>query len=131
MWIIVDMCSLTRRREETGIPRTELIELPPITTAPEPSPRLTGLKGRILAAYRGGLDIVEKTTGVAMAPNITLREFLKMATLLLPMAIRQFAELTRIAEIALYSARSLREDSATKAERLAATIKEELRHGTS
>ena len=123
--------SQTRLREEKVIPQTQVIELPTITPLPEPKPRLTGIKGRILSAYRVGIEAVAKITGVGMAPNVTLREFLKMATLLSPTATGQFAELTAIAETALYSARSLHKDMAAKAEQLAATIKEELRRGTS
>ena len=131
MWILVDMGSRTRRREETGIPRAEIIELPAITPAPEPKHKLTGIKGRILSAYRDGLEAVEKLTGVGMAPHITLREFLKTVALLPPTATGQFAELTAIAESALYSAHNPRDDMATRAESLASNIKEELRSGTS
>jgi len=132
MWILTDMGSRIRRREETSIPQVKVIELPAITPAPAPEPKhkLTGVKGRILSAYRDGLEAVEKLTGVGMAPHITLREFLKMVALLPPTATGQFAELTAIAESALYSAHSPREDIATRAESLATNIKEELRSGT-
>lgn len=123
--------SQTRVSQTKGIPQAEPIELPAMTPPLPPKPKLTGIKGRILAAYRCGLETVEKISGVAMTPNITLREFLKMATLLLPKAIKQFAELTTIAEITLYADYSPREDTATRAEQLATTIKEELRRGTS
>jgi hypothetical protein len=123
--------SQTRVWQEKGVPRAEVIELPAIAPPSEAKPRLTGIKGRILSAYRGGLEAVEKISGIVMAPNITLREFLKMATLLIPTAIRQFAELTTIAERTLYSARSPHKDTATRAEQLATAIKEELRRGTS
>jgi hypothetical protein len=123
--------SQSRVREEKAIPQTQVIELPAVTPLPEPKAKLTGIKGRILSAYRGGLDAIAKITGVGMAPNVTLREFLKMTTLLSPSTIGQFAELTAIAETALYSTRILHKDMATKAERLSATIKEELRRGTS
>jgi len=120
--------------EERDTPQTQVIELPAITPSPEPKPKLTeikGIKGRILAAYRGALEAVEKVSGASMSPNITLREFLKMAALLPPIAIKRFAELTAVAEIALYSARSLHKDTAAKAEQLAVIIKEDLGSGTS
>jgi hypothetical protein len=123
--------SQTRVREEKVIPQTQVIELPAVTPLPEPKHKLTGIKGRILSAYRAGLDAIAKITGVSMAPNLTLREFLKMTTLLSPTTTGQFAELTAIAETALYSTRILHKDMATKAEQLSATIKEELRRGTS
>jgi hypothetical protein len=123
--------SQTRLPAEKGVPQAEVRELPTITPPPQPKPKFTGIKGRIIAAYRGGLEAVEKVSGIGMAPNITLREFLKMATLLLPTVIRPFAELTTITEITLYAGRRPREDTATRAEQLATTIKEELRRGTS
>lgn len=123
--------SQTRVSQEKVIPQAEVRELPAITPPLQPKPKLTGIKGRILAAYRCGLEAVEKISGVGMTPNITLREFLKTATLLLPKAIKQFAELTTIVEITLYADYIPREDTATRAEQLATTIKEELRRGTS
>jgi archaellum component FlaC len=131
LWLLIYRRGQARVPEEKDLSQAQVIELPAITPAPEPKLKLTGIKGRILSAYRGGLEAVAKITGVGMAPNITLREFLKMATLLSPTATGQFAELTAIAETALYSARSLRQDTAARAEELAATIKEELRRGTS
>ncbi len=130
MWILVDIGCGIRRRGEADILQPETTELPIINPAPIPKPRLTGIKGRILSAYRSGLETVEKIIGVGMAPNITMREFLKMATLLLPGAIKQFAELTTIAEITLYSARSPREDTAIRAEQLTDNIEGELHSGT-
>lgn len=131
VWIFVDIGIRTRRREEPGIPRAEVIELPTITPMPKFKPRLIGIKGRILAAYWGGLEAVEKICGIHMAPHITLREFLKTVSTLLPRITGQFTELTTIAENTLYSNSSLHKDTATTAEQLAATIKEELRRGTS
>ena len=131
MWILADIGIPIRRREKTGIPQPELIQVPVMTPPPESRPRLTGIKLRIISAYRGGLEAVEKISGISMTPRITLREFLKMATLLLPTNIKQFAELTSIAEITLYSDCSPHEDTATQAEHLAATIREELHRGTS
>jgi hypothetical protein len=74
---------------------------------------------------------VEKITGVNMSPHITLREFLKMVSLLAPTAINQFAELTDMAEVTLYSNTRSREEAAVRAEKLATLINRELHHGTS
>jgi hypothetical protein len=122
--------SKTRMYEGSGVPQAEIMELPAITPPPEPRPILTGIKGRILSAYRVGLEAVETISGIFMAPNVTLREFLKTVTLLPPTAIGQFAELTAIAESALYSDYRPHEDTATRAEQLAINIKEELHSGT-
>ena len=122
--------SKTRLGEEKDSTWTE-VTTPAITPAPEPRPRFTGIKGRILSAYRHALEAAERVSGVGMAPNITMREFLKKASQLPPTATGLFTELTTIAEITLYSARSPRGDTATKAENLANNIREELRRGTS
>jgi hypothetical protein len=130
LWILADMGSLMRRREKTGVPRPQFVEMPAVTPAAAPGPRLTGIKGRIISAYRAGLEAVERLSGISLGPSATLREFLKTAALPTPAAIRQFAELTAIAEITLYSPRRLSEDTAARAEKIAAGIKEELRRGT-
>ena len=114
------------RREEMVTPEVKPGEPPTIVRLPRAEYEFTGIKGRILSAYLNGLEAVEKVTSIPMAPHITLREFLNTATPWLPAAIKPFAELTLVAEIALYSAYKLDEDMATKAEQLATIIKEEL-----
>lgn len=113
-------------RHKKAVPQPPAQELPAATPPPMPKFEFTGIKGRILSAYLDGLETVEKVTRTLMATHTTLREFLKTATPRLPTAIKSFAELTTIAEVALYSARRLDEDIATRAEQLAATIKKEL-----
>jgi hypothetical protein len=109
----------------------EVVELPTITPlhSPVSRPKLTAIKSKILSAYRSGLSIIEKITGIAMAPHITLREFLKMTRLPSISVTECFAELTAITETTLYSAREPLPDTVTKAEELVATIKEELYSG--
>ena len=114
-------------QEEKVILQSQVRE--PSAVAPPPSrPKyeFTDIRGRILSAYISGLEAAEKITSISMAAHTTLREFLKTATPRLPTAIKPFTELTTIAEVALYSARKLDEDIATRAEQLATTIKEEL-----
>jgi len=118
-----------RPQEEKGVSQPQARELTSVTPPPRPKDKLTGIRGKILSAYISGLEAVEKITGIPMAPHITLREFLKAATLRLPTAIKLFAKLTTIAEVALYSAHRPDKNIATKAEKLAATIKEELHSG--
>ena len=105
----------------------------PIAITPLPSPvsrpKLTAIKSKILSAYQSGLSIIEKITGIVMAPHITLREFLKMTQLPSPSVTGCFAELTAITESTLYSAREPPQDTVNRAEKLAAAIKEELYRG--
>jgi hypothetical protein len=115
-----------RPQEERLAPQPPIQELFPTPLPPRPKYELADIKGRILSAYLSGLEAVEKKTGISMAAHTTLREFLNMATPQLPSVAKPFTELTTITEAALYSAHRLDEDTATKAEQLAATIKEEL-----
>ena len=65
-----------------------------------------------------------------MARHVTLREFLDVASRLLPHPVKSFAELTTIAEVALYSAGKPDEGIAIRAEELATAIKKEMDSGT-
>ena len=103
---------------------------PPTAVPPRPKYEFTGTKGRILSAYMGGLDAVERVTSVPMVQHVTLREFLNTVSSQLPAASKPFTELTTIAETALYSTHRLDEEIATRAEQLAVAIKEELHSGT-
>ncbi len=120
-----------RPQEEMVIPGAKLREPPTIAPPPKPKYEFTGVKGRILSAYLDGLETVERITGVSMAPHTTLREFLNTITPRLPAAIKPFAELTIVAENALYSAHKLDPNSAARAEQLTAIIREELHSGAS
>jgi len=113
-------------REEEFIPQPPIQELPPVTPKPRPQYEFSGIRGRILAAYLSGVEAVEKRTSIPMTAHYTFREFLKMATHRLPSVINPFTELTTITEVALYSAHRLGKNIATRAEKLAATIKKEL-----
>ena len=115
-------------RGERVIPEAEFRE--PLTVTPSrPKYEFTGIKGRILTAYLNVLGTVEEATGIPTAPHITLREFLNAATPRLPAAVKSFTELTLMAETALYSVQELDENTTTRAEQLAGTIKEELHSG--
>ncbi len=120
-----------RPREEMVIPGAKLRGPPTIAPPPRPKYEFTGIKGRILSAYLDGLETVERITGVSMTPHTTLREFLNTITHRLPAAIKPFAELTIVAENALYSAHTLDPNSAARAEQLTAIIREELHSGAS
>jgi len=116
-----------RPQEARGEVKPE--EMPATTPPPRPN-EFTGIKGRIFSAYLDGLEAVERTTGVPMAPHTTLRESLNAATPLLPTAVEPFSELTTLTEVALYSAHKLDNNTASKAEQLAAIIKKEIGSGT-
>ena len=123
----------SRVRTRVPVPQEEKVILQPqvrepsaVTPPSRPKYEFTDIKGRILSAYTSGLEAVEKMTSISMAAHTTLREFLKTVTPRLSTAIKPFTELTTIAEVAFYSAHKLDKDIATRAEQLAATIKEEL-----
>jgi len=130
LWLAIRRRSRMRTYAEKEIPPAEVVEIPTAPPLPAPIPKLTGIKGQVLSAYRSVLAIVEKISGVIMSPDITLREFLKIAQLPSPTTTDRFAELTAIAESTLYSAYSPQKDTATRAAELATNIKEELRSGT-
>lgn len=129
LWLVIRRRSRIRTYTEKEIPPVEVVEVPPTPPLPAPIPKLTGIKGQVLSAYRSVIAAVEKINGVIMSPDVTLREFLKIAQLRSPTANALFAELTTIAETTLYSAYSPQQDTAARAEELAANIKEELRSG--
>ncbi len=117
-------------REELAVSEAKPRELPTIGPPPRPKYEFTGIKGRIFSAYLDGLEAVEEVTSIPMAPHTTLKEFLDAAISLLPAVTKPFTELTTVAEIALYSAHVLDEDTAIHAEQLTVNIKQELQHGT-
>jgi len=130
LWLVIRRRIRTRTYTEKELPPAEVVEVPAATPFPAPVPKLTGIKGQVLSAYRSVLTTVEKISGVIMSPDITLREFLKIANLPSPTTTDRFSDLTAITESTLYSAYSPQKDTATRAEELAANIKEELRSGT-
>jgi len=121
-----------RVRAREKIPREEVVsslptpEPSPSSPSPHPGYEFAGIKGRILTAYLGALETVEKVSRATLQPHLTLREFLKTTASKLPTALKPFTELTAITEVALYSIRHLDEETARRAEKLADTIKEEL-----
>ncbi len=131
LWLVIRRRNQALKYTEEQIPPSEMVEIPFTIPLRVPQPKLTGIKGQVLSAYRGVTAAIEKITGVIMSPDITLREFLKMACLPSPAATDRFTELTSITETTLYSAYSPLKDTATRAQRLAVNIKEELISGTS
>ncbi|HJX13602.1 MAG TPA: DUF4129 domain-containing protein [Dehalococcoidales bacterium] len=122
-----------RRRPRTVAEKSAMTasgpEQPVVNRVPASRPGLSTVSQRVIAAYRRALEVVERITGAIMAPSHTLREFLETASL--PTAItRTFAELTAIAESALYSASGAGREEAARAEELADTIREERHRGT-
>jgi len=130
LWVVIRRRVRVRAHIEDEMPPEDIVEVTAPTPLSVPEPRLTGIKGQVLSTYRSVITVIEKISGVIMSPDITLREFLKIASLPSPTATNRFAELTAIAESALYSAYRPRKDTAARAEELAANIKEELHSGT-
>jgi hypothetical protein len=136
--IVTPVLVLYRKKRAKTMPETErsppeAAGLTAKVTGPAPLPapvfNFTGIKGRVLSAYRSGLTAVEKISGIIMAPSATLREFLKTARLPSPDTAARFAELTAIAESSLYAAGDPPDVIAARAEKLVAIIKEDLHRG--
>jgi hypothetical protein len=117
-----------RKTSQCLVSSEKKTETPFIAPSIDIKPKINGIKGEILSAYRIGLAAVENTTDRIMTPDITLREFQTMASLPSAMTSKQFNELTTLAENTLYSAYIPDRDMAIRAEELAVNIKEELSH---
>jgi hypothetical protein len=87
-----------------------------------PAVELTGLKGRIAAAYQDGFRAIHRAD-VRFTPQTTLREDLKSIEPLPPEIRKQFVELITLAEAALYSTREPEESRAVRAEQLVKEIR--------
>jgi len=98
-------------------------ELPITTTNSESKRESIGTEGRIVLAYAIGFEAMNKAGGVT-APHNTLREFLTSISSMPPAISKPFVELTALAEIALYFTHKVDESMASRAEQLAATIKQ-------
>ena len=103
----------------------------PITPAPIPKHEFIGFKGIILSSYFSAVEEIGNLTGVVLSETMTLREFLKVTTPKIATSARPFTKLTALAELALYSTRQLNAETASRAEKQASAIREELRRATS
>lgn len=117
--------------EEWPSPETLLVAESPAkeTAAARPGERYEGVKGTLLEAYVRAAAVVEEATGVRMEPHVTLREFLREATLGMHGAVEAFARLTALAERALYSSHAPEAELAAEAEKLAVEVEEVLKGG--
>ena len=116
-----------RRRGRPAAPPPPEGLLPPIVVEkPIMERKPEGSKGRVLAAYYDVAGAVQRLTAISLEPQKTLREFLRETKPLLGKAGEAFAELTYLAERALYSP-YIGDEDVGKAEGLAQTLKEELR----
>ena len=105
----------------------EIIENPVILSVIKPS----GVTGRIIAAYRAFLNLVERICGIRLVPSMTLREFLESVIKLLPSVTRPLTSLTEMMEKAIYSNQEPTQETALAAEQLTVNIKEEIDHEAS
>jgi hypothetical protein len=112
-------------------PATLLVEESPAkeAVAVKPGVGFEGVKGMLLEAYVRAAVVVEGATGVRMGPHVTLREFLREATLGMHGAVGAFARLTALAERALYSSHAPEAEQAAAAEKLAVEVEEVLKGG--
>jgi len=88
--------------------------------------KLEGFSGRVLKAYIGALAVAQSATGLSATPTMTLREYLQNVGQKLGEAQSLFAELTALAEKALYSSHAAEQADSEKAEELADTIRRRL-----
>ena len=103
----------------------------PIMPAPIPKHEFIGFKGIILSSYFSVAKEIGNLTGAVLGEAMTLREFLKTTAPKIAASARPFTELTALAELALYSTRQLNAETASRAEKQASAIREELRRATS
>jgi hypothetical protein len=129
--IALIIVALRRRRTvpEKSVPQEEVIRALVFVSPRVSAVRFTGIKGRIISAYRAILVIIERITGVRMTPEKTLREFLAAVTKLLPGITPQLTELTVMTETALYSDHKPSRETASTAEDITEDIKKELESG--
>ncbi len=95
---------------------------PAVAQVQGPAQEFTGVTGGVLSAYADGLRLMQAKANVRIPAQATLRESLKSLSSLPSPARDAFRELTRLAEVALYSPDQVTEDMAVKARRLAAEI---------
>jgi len=105
-------------------------DLPSFTPLSSQKTDFSGIKREVLSSYKSGLTAVEKASGISMTAPGTLREFLNAVSPLLTTTAALFAELTELAELALYSPHQPGEDTALRAEQLAVSLKKETHLGT-
>jgi hypothetical protein len=88
-----------------------------------------GVKGKVLEAYVKAMRAVESVNEISLKPHMTLREFLYDAQPKIGDAVNPFANLTVLAERALYSPHQPRIEEVAKAEDLATKVETVLKHG--
>lgn len=100
----------------------------PVSFSARQSPEyaISGVSGRVLAAYLKAMGAVEKTTGIIMTPDVTLREYLAKVEPSLSAAKEPFIELNTMAEAIMYSTYRPDINEAFKAELLATAVRKGL-----
>jgi hypothetical protein len=119
-----------RAKEEiVVVPEAEpfAVEESPVSVSLKPKLRFKGPKGSVLRAYSEGLRAVESVSGSSLKASMTLREYLQEAKLLSAEILGAFAELTFLAERALYSPHIPDRKEVKETEILAAKIQEDLK----
>lgn len=118
--IAADLAAVADLREKPSVP---ILEQQTGMLIPE------GLCAQLVAIYLGGLTAVQEATGLHMQPSTTLREFVRQVVPQL--RGRSFAQMTDLAEIALYSPHPITHDLVDLMERLKVRLQRELAGATS
>ena len=118
---------ILRKEDSLYIP-TEKLQMPVSTTEfrlPEIKLVPGDSQGVILNAYYMAVAVVQRLVSVFLKPQATLREFSSQVMPLLDRFAGLFANLTNLAEKALYSRHSLGDDEASQAQDIASQMKEQ------
>lgn len=114
-----------RRRRAIERPGLAIVEDPrPAPPAPAALRLAPALREQIIEIYLDALGQVKAATGLAMGPAVTMREFAQRVRPKIPGG--SFAEMTSLAEVALYSARPITEDHVEQARGAAVRLKGEM-----
>jgi hypothetical protein len=85
-----------------------------------------GSRGQIIQFYAEALTAVQASTGIELAPSITLREYAQASKLKIGAIEREFRDLTGLAEKSLYSPHEIQPSEIKQAEELSKVIRRNL-----
>jgi hypothetical protein len=105
----------------------KILESTPISTL---QPGSGEPRERLLNAYARAKNIIEKASAMKLEPHMTMREFSRAIEKKGIAAAGNFATMTGMAEVALYSPHATESPEAAKAEELLSMIAEGIQRGT-
>jgi hypothetical protein len=103
---------------EVALPLEQAKATPPL----KPELKFEGVKGKVLEAYAKAMKVVEEKTGIYIMPYMTIREYMWETKPKLNGVAAAFADLTFLAERALYSPYTPDAEEIARAENLASNI---------